>query len=415
MVRRFRGRADAAEAQGGFTVIELMAAISVLAIGFIALAGSMGLGLRQVGLARQRQTAAEIANARLEHLRNLPYELVALSTKPVYNSDTDDPDHDVNGEYYEVPGPAGQELMIVDASAGQLLHFEDPVNVGATEMKIYQYVTWVDDPDTTGAEDYKRVSIAVIFKFPSVNGVTRFVRAAAFVTTQTVVVNGAAAEPEVGTSPSPSIALPSLNPDPDCVGDTSAPDADFSIASGSGSETGYTASTQVLLGTTATDPCTPITVQFSNDAVTWGPESTMTTQVENFAWTIPEGDGTKNIWARFRDANLNTTLKGPLVIVLDTIKPSAPGTLTHTKSCQGTSRTVNLSWGVSNDTNFRGYRVYRSINGEAWEAIGTVSTTNSSDTHPKNLDSVRYHVVGYDKAGNESDASNIVSLNKNQC
>jgi hypothetical protein len=31
------------------------------------------------------------------------------------------------------------------------------------------------------------------------------------------------------------------------------------------------------------------------------------------------------------------------------------------------------------------------------------------------LDSVRFQVVGYDKAGNESAATNIVSLSKNQC
>ena len=142
VIRRLRG------AESGFTIVELMAALSVLAIGFLSLAGAMGLGLRQVGLARQRQTASEIANARLEHLRNVPYDLVALSTQPLYNADPDDPDHDVNGSNYDVPGPATEEPMIVDTPAGQVLHFEDPVTVGATEMKIYQWVTWVDDSDT---------------------------------------------------------------------------------------------------------------------------------------------------------------------------------------------------------------------------------------------------------------------------
>jgi fibronectin type 3 domain-containing protein len=76
---------------------------------------------------------------------------------------------------------------------------------------------------------------------------------------------------------------------------------------------------------------------------------------------------------------------------------------------------VNLAWGVSNDTNFRGYRVYRSTDGVTWGALGTTSSASYSDTHKKNLDSVRYYVVGYDKAGNESNATNLVTLSKNQC
>ena len=92
-----------------------------------------------------------------------------------------------------------------------------------------------------------------------------------------------------------------------------------------------------------------------------------------------------------------------------------PGTLTFTKSCSGNDRTVNLSWGSSTDANFRGYRVYRSINSAAFVAIATSSTSTVSDAQPKTLDSIAYRVVGYDKAGNESNASNTISVSKNQC
>ncbi len=409
LFRRVRGEA-------GFTIVELMAALSVLAIGFLSLAGAMGLGLRQVGLARQRQSAAEIANARLEHLRNLPYDVVALTTQPVHNSDSEDPDFNVDagGQYYDVPGPAGQEELIVDSVNGQLLHFEDPVSVGATEMKVYQYATWVDDPDVAGSENYRRVSVVVLFKFPSVEGVPKIVTASAFVTPQTVMVNGTTATPQAGASSSPS-SSPTSTPGASCSGDTNAPSGDFSISSGSGSETGYTASTQISLDVGVTDPCTPLTAQFSNDSTTYGATSTITSNPESIVWTVPSGDGTKSIWGKFRDGNGNVTVVGPQTVVLDTTVPSTPGTLTYTTSCAGSNRTVNLSWGASTDTNFHGYRIYRSVNNAAWEALGTVSTTTYSDTHAKHLDSVRYYVVGYDKAGNESNASNTVSLNKNQC
>ena len=83
--------------------------------------------------------------------------------------------------------------------------------------------------------------------------------------------------------------------------------------------------------------------------------------------------------------------------------------------CSGSNRTVTLSWGTSTDTNFLGYRTYKSVNGGAWTALTTTSTQTTSDTDKKSLDSVSYRVVGYDKAGNESSASNAISLSKNQC
>jgi len=100
----------------------------------------------------------------------------------------------------------------------------------------------------------------------------------------------------------------------------------------------------------------------------------------------------------------------------DTTKPTVPGTLTRTVSCSGNSRTVNLSWSLSTDTNLRGYRVYRSTDGVTWSVYSQVSQTLLTDaTLTKTLDSVRYYIVAYDKAGNQSNATNIVALSKNQC
>ena len=97
------------------------------------------------------------------------------------------------------------------------------------------------------------------------------------------------------------------------------------------------------------------------------------------------------------------------------VLPTVPGTLTRTVSCSGSDRTVHLGWGVSTDTNFHGYRVYKSTDGTTWSAIDTASSLSYDDVHKKNLDSVRFYVVGYDRAGNESNATNTVSLSKNQC
>jgi prepilin-type N-terminal cleavage/methylation domain-containing protein len=412
------------DGEDGFTIIELMAALSVLAVGFFSLAGAMGLGLKQVALGRQRQSAAEIANGRLEHLRDYPYEEVALSSQPEHNTDETDPDNGVSidGITYDVPGVTEPEKLIVDTADGKVLHFEDPVQVGTTFMKVYQYVTWVDDPDITGTQDYKRVEIAVVFKTPSINGVTKVVYASAFVTTGTVVVNGSSSTPNIGASSSPSpspsaSASPSPSPVPTgpCASDVTPPSGDFAIQSGSGSETGYTKSTSLTLKIEVSDNCAPVTGRFSSDNVAFGDSTEIAHNVEHVSFTVPSGDGTKSVWGKFSDGNGNTKTTGPYTIVLDQTKPSTPGTLTRTVSCSGNSRTVNLSWGASTDANFRGYRVYKSINNGDWFALITVSLTSVSDTDSKGLDSLRYQVVGYDKAGNESHETNTISLNKNQC
>jgi len=404
--------------EDGFTIIELMAALSVLAIGFFALASALGLGLREVALGRQRQSATEIANARLEHLRNLAYEDVELSSQPTHSSDPSNADFYVSNDNssYDVTGNGAYEPLVVDTDNGQVLHLEDPVSVGSTQMAVYQFVTWVDDPNISGTQNYKRITIVVVFKHPSIGGVAQYVRASSFVTTGDVVVTGNGADPNVGVSSSPTAsASPTASPTGGCSGDTTAPSGDFTIVSGTGSDTGYTASTSVALTVAVSDPCAPVTAAFSNDGTTFATGILLVTNPQTVAWTMPAGDGSKSIWGRFSDGLGNTKITGPYVIVLDTQKPTVPGTLTFTKACSGTNRTVNLSWGSSTDTNFRGYRIYRSINSSSWIAIGTSSTTTTSDTQPKTYDSIAYKVVGYDRAGNESSATNIISLTKNKC
>src|SRR5262249_29417462 len=148
---------------------------------------------------------------------------------------------------------------------------------------------------------------------------------------------------------------------------------------------------------------------------TWSPWLTYDALNPTVAWTVTNGDGLKTIYFQTQDYLGQGTQFSNAVITLDTTLPSKPSFLNRTVSCSGSNRTVNLSWGISNDTNFTGYRVYRSTDGVTWSALLTTSSTAASDTHKKALDSVRYKVVGYDKAGNESLPTAIVSLVKNQC
>ncbi len=392
------------------TLLELVVALSILAIAFLGLAASLGAGFRAVALSRQRQTAADVANGRLERLRDVPYGSLALSTAPQHNLDPASPDYLVSatGTQYDVTGKGTNEPLIVDAAGGTVLHLEDPVTVGSTVMEIYQYVTWVDDPTIPGTQDFKRVTVVVRFKTPAVNGVSLTVRGSSLFTPDSVTLPNT---PPTTSVVSTTTTLPTTTTTTPvgCVGDLSAPTGGFTIPAGAGATVGFTATPSVTLLLSFADNCIPLTAiaQFSNDGVTFGPDMVYDPANPTAAWSLAPGDGSKTVYGKVRDAAGNTSALTPQTIVLDTTRPTVPGVLSALAcTTSATDRTVQLQWGTSTDTNFSGYRVYRSTTNPAlWAAITTTVATNATDTTPKNS-AVSYYVIGYDKAGNESNATN---------
>lgn len=412
---RLRPRPD----EQGIALVELTAALTILSVGFLALAAGMGGSFRQIALARQRQGAAEVGNGRIEHLRNVPYANIAVSEDVVHNSDPNHPDYFVDDatNSFDYSGNGTFEPLIEDPTAGQVQHLESPVVVGATTLTVYQYVTWVDDPAISGDQNYRRVTVVVKFLQPASTGVARFVRVSSFFTTGSISFGGSS--PGVSTgSPSPS-STPTPTPSStagSCSIDTTPPAGTFSIFSGTVADAGYTASQAVSLAFTGvSDPCTPILIRFSNDNATYGGDIVYDSLNPGSSWTLAAGDGTKSVWGKFRDGRGNEKTVGPKTVILDTTKPTVPGTLARTVACSGEDRTVNLSWGASTDANLNGYRIYKSVNNGPWTELATISATSKSDTDSKNYDSVRYYVVGYDKAGNESNGTNTIALAKHQC
>ena len=396
-------------------------AISLLAMvsgGFVA---SLGLGFRTIALARQRQTAASVAEARLEHLRSIPYTQVALPSALTRASDPTDPDYGLSadGSQFDVTGKGTMEPVIVDP-AGGVLHLEDPVTVGTTVLKIYQFVTWVDDPTITGTQDYRRATVIVVYKTPSFNGISQTVRASAIFSAGSISVGAGSTTtvaPTTTIAPTTTVApTTTTSPPSACPSDHAAPTGSGTINGTPGSESNFTAGTNVTINLSLADTCTPIQARVGNSDGTWGAWTTYDPTSPLFSWALTTGDGPKQVTVQASDAVGNSATITALSIVLDTTKPTIPGTLTRIVSCSGISRTVNLSWSLSTDTNLRGYRVYRSTDGVTWSVYSQVSLTLLTDaTLSKTLDSVRYYIVAYDKAGNQSNATNIVALSKNQC
>lgn len=389
-----------------------------MGIAFLALAGAMGLGLRSVALGRQRQGAADIGGARIEHARNVPYVNVALSTQPTHSVDPDDPDYFVSldNASYDYSGTGTLEPLVVDTAGGQLLHHEDPVPVGQTSLAVYQYVTWVDDPGLSGTQNYKRVTVVVQYNQPAVQGISKLVRVSSFFTEGGVIVGGTGVTATPGATSSPT-ATPTPSPTSgSCSGDSLSPSGTFTIDAGNTAEVGYSGSSSATLRFPGiSDSCTPIRLRFSNNGTTYGSDVAYDAINPTVSWSLTSGDGVKQVWGKVRDGVGNERVMGPKEITVDLVKPTVPGTLSRTVSCSGSTRTVNLAWGSSTDTNFRGYRIYKSINGGNYAELATVSGTTRVDTDSKSYDSIRFYIRAYDKAGNESDATNTISLAKNQC
>jgi type II secretory pathway pseudopilin PulG len=388
------------------SLIELVVAMTVLAIVMTGLAASIGFSLKSVQLARARQVAEAAANKRLEELRDVDYPQLALSSMPVYNAAPDNPDHWVSESAYDYSGEGDVEPMIVE-TGGPVAHIESPVTVGGTVVDVYQYVTWVDDPDIAGTQNLRRVTVVVAYHNVAVQGTSHILRESMVFTPGTVTLDG-----ESGTATT-STTLPSTTT-------TTTPPAsgcgELSASGGGASAGGFTASTTVTV-TFALSPCgSNLYVNLSNDGTTWGPDILYDETDPTTGWTLAAGEGEHVISGRVRSGIAGVPWALPSdSIILDTTAPSTPGTLSRTVGCQGSTRTVNLSWGTASDAHLVGYRVYRSTDGATWQIVTSTTGTSASDSHSKTLATVRFYVKAYDKAGNESNATNTITLSKNQC
>jgi hypothetical protein len=149
----------------------------------------------------------------------------------------------------------------------------------------------------------------------------------------------------------------------------------------------------------------PATMKLSNDNSTWlGPFAFAT----SYTWTVPSGDGTKTVYARFYNgAGLYGAIASD-TIILDTIAPGTPTSFAKSNTTiSGANTTITFTWvapvGV---TDLGGYRVYRRLitSTGAYSLVCDTSSLTCSDTHKK-TDTYEYYIVAYDLATNVSAGS----------
>ena len=67
---------------GGFTLVEMLVAVSILSISVVTLLNVLGSGIRDTGFAKERLTAGYLAQEGIEYIRNMRDTFVLYSASP---------------------------------------------------------------------------------------------------------------------------------------------------------------------------------------------------------------------------------------------------------------------------------------------------------------------------------------------
>jgi type II secretory pathway pseudopilin PulG len=171
----------------GFTLVEAMVSITILAVGAFTIAQAMMFGLGSTGLSRQRLASRAALDQQMEEARALNYDNLVLSdtSNLTHSTDPNNPDYWVNqtNQTYDPDGSGSmspEPIVRVAGASPALSHYQNPYTNGGTTYEVYRYVTWYDSPqDGTGAgdaadgnnngvsdangQDAKRVTVVVVW------------------------------------------------------------------------------------------------------------------------------------------------------------------------------------------------------------------------------------------------------------
>jgi prepilin-type N-terminal cleavage/methylation domain-containing protein len=169
--------------EDGFTLIELMVAIMVLAVGLVALVTSFDHSRDLVSVAEKTEVASHRAERELERILSLSYASVAHPSTPASSLNSADPAFYVDGTSYRYDqdsSPLPPETLAAPATGASATNppANDPLRAPQTwndsesrlTGRIQSFITW------TGTDDYctdadrsrcaKRVTVAATVDGP---------------------------------------------------------------------------------------------------------------------------------------------------------------------------------------------------------------------------------------------------------
>jgi PKD repeat protein len=153
-VERERGT-GAQRGEGGFTIVEMVVAMTIMALSMMALATTQYSSLKALGASRQRSAFIELGNGYMEQLRSLPAEQVGVSST--------DPEWTAGTAY---PGGQHEGLPAVVLTAGTPAPPAAVEVVTSTEVKgivvPYTVRRWITrDPAGGTSDDLRRLEVEI--------------------------------------------------------------------------------------------------------------------------------------------------------------------------------------------------------------------------------------------------------------
>jgi|GEM_PF-1860457 len=144
----------------GVSIIEVMIAMTILVIALLAMMSMFHVGIRQTSLSGNITTATQLANDKMEEIRNLPYESIDDSYYPP-NKDNQNPDsvsdpdsNFPNYERYVTIQYVDSDISAISVSSA----FNPESNVPPSNLlKVSVNVIWTTD---TGARrEHKEMTL----------------------------------------------------------------------------------------------------------------------------------------------------------------------------------------------------------------------------------------------------------------
>jgi hypothetical protein len=169
-MRALLNRIEVPHGEAGLTIIEVVVAAVVLAMGAMATFGILASAAKNSQRAKATQVALDLAQEEMERLRAIPYDDLAISRVPTPSTSSLSPNYRVAGTSFALQrSPVGESEPLVVAESGFSPESEfvsgNPKAGGVTGT-MYRYVVWRNDAscpeeECPGSEDYKQVVVAV--------------------------------------------------------------------------------------------------------------------------------------------------------------------------------------------------------------------------------------------------------------
>jgi Tfp pilus assembly protein PilV len=344
--------ARCARDSGGFALIEVLAAVVVLAVGLGASFKMLNAAEHATSTDRIRQAQSSVARELTEDTRSLAYsQLTATAIASALQS--------------LVPGStaSGASLTVSRSIYTFTATFtscsmDDPADgLGVHTSAPDSGGSWCTDVGSSGTadaqpDDYKRASVTVA---PASGRTTPTVQQSVLIYNRTI--HG------------PAVSCLSVN--------TTCP----------GTNQTYTTGTQLTFNDTTTTPAASVSwlvngSRPTSSQLTTGeddPYSPNASATSTFTWVFPNADGTYTISAQAFDAQGNSGTKSSLQITLNLHQAVPPATVYAGYNSQIGG--VDVSWTPSIDQDVLYYDVYRQYgSGSTVEVCAAVHGTNCTDT-----------------------------------